>query len=288
MRAKEFHISDPIEELTKKLPSLRTLNYDTIDELMTKISKRHKISSHKLHDMFVDKYGETPDHWAKKIRQRNEEEEIDEAGFQYKRMKNIDVDYEKYKGNQIEIGSLIDLTKNFQKYNSVVGKILDIKPNGKVVIKIVSLNPDNNGSLNLDDVINIHKNYLKKSPTLKEDVTSDEDMEKINDFIKWSMEQLHMKKPYPEIKLSKDTEQAKKGHHTGVHSGDEIWVYIGNRNLIDIFRTIFHELVHHRQYQLNMIKDGDSYPGSPIEAMADMMAGKYIKIYGKQHREIFQ
>ena len=40
--------------------------------------------------------------------------------------------------------------------------------------------------------------------------------------------------------------------------------------------------------ELNMIKPGDSYPGSPIEAMADMLAGKYIKIYGKQHPEIFQ
>jgi hypothetical protein len=28
--------------------------------------------------------------------------------------------------------------------------------------------------------------------------------------------------------------------------------------------------------------------GSPTEAMADMVAGKYIKIYGKDHPEIFQ
>jgi hypothetical protein len=37
-----------------------------------------------------------------------------------------------------------------------------------------------------------------------------------------------------------------------------------------------------------MIGDGDSYPGSPIEAMADMLAGKYIKIYGKANRKVFQ
>jgi hypothetical protein len=95
-------------------------------------------------------------------------------------------------------------------------------------------------------------------------------------------------KTKPKFTLSKNTDQAQAGHHTGVHSGDRIWVYIANRNLIDIFRTIFHELVHQRQYELNMIKQGDSYPGSPIEAMADMIAGKYIKIYGKEHPEIFQ
>jgi hypothetical protein len=47
-------------------------------------------------------------------------------------------------------------------------------------------------------------------------------------------------------------------------------------------------LVHVRQGEINMIKPGDSYPGSPIEVMADMLAGKYIKIYGEKHHKIFQ
>jgi hypothetical protein len=124
---------------------------------------------------------------------------------------------------------------------------------------------------------------------LKEGVDSSDDIQKIKDFINWSIKQLHIQKPYPKITLSRNTKVAQQGHHTGVHTEDKkIWVYIENRNLIDIFRTIFHELVHERQSQLNMIKDGDSYPGSPIEAMADMVAGKYIKIYGKDHPEIFQ
>jgi hypothetical protein len=122
---------------------------------------------------------------------------------------------------------------------------------------------------------------------LSEDVQGPDEVQQIKDFIKWSMKTLNIKTK-PKFTLSKNTEQAQAGHHTGVHSGDRIWVYIANRNLIDIFRTIFHELVHQRQSELNMIKDGDSYPGSPIEAMADMMAGKYIKIYGKEHPEIFQ
>jgi hypothetical protein len=69
---------------------------------------------------------------------------------------------------------------------------------------------------------------------------------------------------------------------------DKIWVYVNNRNLVDILRTVFHELVHVRQGELNMIEPGDSYPGSPIEAMADMLAGKYIKIYGEKNHNIFQ
>jgi hypothetical protein len=93
----------------------------------------------------------------------------------------------------------------------------------------------------------------------------------------------------PKIVISYDTEEAQEGHHTGKHEmgSDEIWVY-GNRNLIDIMRTVFHELVHIRQGEKDLIKAGDSYPGSPIEAAADMVAGKYIKIYGKENPHIFQ
>lgn len=197
MRANQFITESAADELAKQLPSLKRIDYDAIDDLMQRISIKHDITGHKLHDLFVSKYGHTPDTWVKKIKQRNSK--------------------------------------------------------------------------------------------LDETVEGGEDLLQIKKFIAWSYETLNMQQPYPKITLSRDTKQAQQDHRTGVHMGDDtILIYIENRNLVDIFRTIFHELVHHRQHQLNMIKDGDSYPGSPIEAMADMMAGKYIKIYGKQHPEIFQ
>jgi hypothetical protein len=111
----------------------------------------------------------------------------------------------------------------------------------------------------------------------------------VNKFKDWACKKLHIKNS-PTIELSYDTEEAQQGHHTGrhIHGSNNIWVYVNNRNLVDILRTVFHELVHIRQGELGMIKSGDSYPGSPIEAMADMLAGKYIKIYGKSNRNIFQ
>jgi hypothetical protein len=111
----------------------------------------------------------------------------------------------------------------------------------------------------------------------------------VEKFVDWASKRLHLQKT-PKIQLSMDTHDAQQNHHTGSHvSGSgEVWVYAKNRNLVDILRTVFHELVHVRQEELNMIKPGSSYPGSPIEAMADMLAGKYIKIYGKQNKHIFQ
>ena len=183
-----------VSDLAEKLPALKKYDYSTIDNLMKRISVRYNISGDELHDMFVSKYGHTPDTWVKKIKNR-----------------------------------------------------------------------------------------------LGEGIESNEDMQQVNDFVEWCIKILHIKQPYPLITYSKNSEEAQEGHHTGRHTSDgKIWIYVENRNMVDIFRTIFHELVHHRQDQLNMIGPDDSYPGSPVEAMADMLAGKYIKIYGKDHPEIFQ
>lgn len=111
----------------------------------------------------------------------------------------------------------------------------------------------------------------------------------VQKFAQWASRRCHLQNPI-KVDLSYDTEDAQKNHHTGRHTegSDTIWVYAKNRNLVDILRTTFHEIVHCRQSELGMIQPGDSYPGSPIEAMADMVAGKYIKIYGEKNHYIFQ
>lgn len=145
----------------------------------------------------------------------------------------------------------------------------------------------------------LHDKFVKKFKStpddwikgkLDEQGSSDIDIEEeIEKFVDWTCRRLHIKNK-PQIELSTDSEEAQDNHHTGAHRTDtnHVWVYVKNRNLVDILRTVFHELVHVRQGELGMIKPGDSYPGSPIEVMADMLAGKYIKIYGEKHHYIFQ
>lgn len=128
------------------------------------------------------------------------------------------------------------------------------------------------------------KNKLDEVSTEKLDIDNE-----VKKFAQWAKHRLHVKSN-PVFELSRDTEDAQQNHHTGSHTdgSNKIWVYVENRNLVDILRTVFHELVHVRQGELGMIKPNSSYPGSPIEAMADMLAGKYIKIYGEKNRYIFQ
>jgi hypothetical protein len=124
---------------------------------------------------------------------------------------------------------------------------------------------------------------------LDESTGDDSLQSEVDKFVDWTIKKLNLQSK-PHVELSMDTEEAQTNHHTGGHKmgEDKIWVYAKNRNLVDILRTVFHELVHVRQGELNMIKPGDSYPGSPIEMMADVLAGKYIKIYGEQNHNIFQ
>ena len=180
-----------VDELANRLPSLDKHDYNTIDDLMRKVAKKHKITDKALKDLFTKKFKDTPDRWIKG--------KLDEA-------------------------------ENDSSLESEVGK-----------------------------------------------------------FVDWTAKRLNLQK-VPNIELSMDTEEAQENHHTGGHVPGEgsVWVYAKNRNLVDILRTVFHELVHVRQHEIGMIKPGDSYPGSPIESMADMLAGKYIKIYGEKNNHIFQ
>ena len=190
MRFNDILTESAAHELAKRLPSLEKYDYNTIDDLMRKVAKKHRITGKALHDLFVRKYHSTPDTWAKKL---------DEESA----------------GSEIE--------------------------------------------------------------------------SEVKEFVEWACRILHIKN-IPQIELSQDTKDAQDNHHTGRHVAgeDSIWVYAKNRNLVDILRTVFHELVHIRQGELNMIKPDSSYPGSPIEVMADMLAGKYIKIYGEKNHKIFQ
>jgi hypothetical protein len=143
---------------------------------------------------------------------------------------------------------------------------------------------------------NIFVKKYKKTPNHwiknKLDETDSDDLDiqtEVDKFADWACGILELENQ-PKIELSMDTEEAQSQHHTGRHVDGEnsVWVYVNNRNLVDILRTVFHELVHVRQGELDMIKPGSSYPGSPIEAQADMLAGKFIKIYGEKNHHIFQ
>lgn len=66
-------------------------------------------------------------------------------------------------------------------------------------------------------------------------------------------------------------------------------VYVKDRAIIDVCRSIAHELVHHKQNLDGKLKDAvrDGEDGSPIENEANAVAGVIIRKYGRLHPEIY-
>jgi Zn-dependent peptidase ImmA (M78 family) len=69
-----------------------------------------------------------------------------------------------------------------------------------------------------------------------------------------------------------------------------IIVYVKNRALVDVLRSIGHEMVHHLQNEEGRIGDveEDGSDGSNIENEANAKAGELIRIFGKQNNEIYE
>jgi Zn-dependent peptidase ImmA (M78 family) len=109
----------------------------------------------------------------------------------------------------------------------------------------------------------------------------------IRDFVAWVFEKLHIKGPLPNIEFSPDKEQPKQDR-TGYYdpNTNKMWIYTGNRNLVDILRTLGHELAHHKQRTMGDITHNNKI--SDIETQADQAAGMLMKLYTKLYPEIIE
>jgi len=67
-------------------------------------------------------------------------------------------------------------------------------------------------------------------------------------------------------------------------------IYVKDRAIIDVCRSIAHELVHHKQNLEGRLKDAtkDGEDGSDIENEANAVAGVIIRKWGKKHPELYE
>ena len=58
-----------VSELENGLKKLKNVSYDSIDNLMRRVMKKHDMTAKQLHNSFVQVHNETPDDWIKKIKE---------------------------------------------------------------------------------------------------------------------------------------------------------------------------------------------------------------------------
>ena len=69
-----------------------------------------------------------------------------------------------------------------------------------------------------------------------------------------------------------------------------ICVYIKDRAIMDVMRSVAHELVHHHQNERGDLigSPEEGADGSPLENEANAKAGEMIRIFGKQNPSIYR
>lgn len=118
---------------------------------------------------------------------------------------------------------------------------------------------------------------------------SEQKIADIKQFVAWAKKELGISHG-PKIKLitNKNIVDAKRTFGTTNDLG-EIWVYIKNRNLADILRTLCHELIHHKQFEKGTAHNSmDEKTRQAIEDEANALAGRMMREYGQQHVEIYE
>lgn len=111
----------------------------------------------------------------------------------------------------------------------------------------------------------------------------------IGDFVNYAAEQLGIEQ-LPQVYLVADREFAVQNRSFGAYvpKTGQLTVYIGNRNLADVLRTLAHEMVHHRQNELGMLRPDSGETGSPQENEANSLAGELLRNYGKTNELIYE
>ena len=112
----------------------------------------------------------------------------------------------------------------------------------------------------------------------------------LGEFIKYAIKNLGIQKPPSGLTVSYDTNAARERSSFGTFNpeNDKIWLYVGNRNMADILRTLAHELVHRKQHEDGRINYESGETGSEIENEANAQAGILLRNFGKLNKQIYQ
>lgn len=66
---------------------------------------------------------------------------------------------------------------------------------------------------------------------------------------------------------------------------NQIMLFVKNRHILDVFRSMAHEMVHYKQ---SLERDNlDGKTGSPDENEANSVAGQIMRLYGKKHPYLY-
>jgi Zn-dependent peptidase ImmA (M78 family) len=117
---------------------------------------------------------------------------------------------------------------------------------------------------------------------------NDDKKKKLNDFVKFVKKELELES-IPTISIQNGKGSLKTtANYDYTKENKIIKVNAKNRALVDVMRSIAHELVHHKQYEQGRLKVRPPDIGGEIEDEANAKAGQFIKKYAKIDESIYE
>lgn len=120
----------------------------------------------------------------------------------------------------------------------------------------------------------------------EEDPASDEDV--LKDFIEFCVKELKIKE-MPTVKLRRDPQWSVRNRTFGryIDEAHLLEVAFGQRHIMDVLRTVAHELTHKHQHERETVPADAGETGSQFENEANARAGVLMRDYGQLHPELF-
>jgi hypothetical protein len=109
------------------------------------------------------------------------------------------------------------------------------------------------------------------------------------DFIKFAAEDLELKS-LPKFDFRFDNARSLQHHSFGGYApgAEHITITVKHRHIMDVCRTLAHELVHYKQDLDTQLDDPDAgTTGSPQENEANARAAVIMRNWGKKHPNLF-
>jgi hypothetical protein len=115
----------------------------------------------------------------------------------------------------------------------------------------------------------------------------DENKTKFTEFVKFVKNELKIES-CPTIVLQNGRGKLKTtANYDYMKTNKIIRVNIKNRSLVDVMRSIAHEMVHHKQYEDGRLNVKPPDIGGEIEDEANAKAGQFIKMFSKLDETIY-
>jgi hypothetical protein len=116
---------------------------------------------------------------------------------------------------------------------------------------------------------------------------NDTKKEKLKEFVKFVKDQLELK-TVPTISIQNGRGELKTtANYDYTKENKIIKINAKNRALVDVMRSLAHEMVHHKQYEQGRLKVKPPDIGGEIEDEANAKAGQFIKMFAQKDNTIY-